>query len=189
PTVGRYASSHRRCGPAPGVGQTRMRRAEVINRPDKIHAMLQCQGVTRQRTPSACQRGQPLTKRGVQPLDVRGIDHALPLRPASEGLDACRHPIDNPAFGLDYPPSLVALDDLGDQNIAPPTQPGPSALPCVYGLAKGLPYGPEVCTQTTGTDKQGAGGCAPFPPPDQPPDQGHVTLLADLAGQPQACLD
>jgi hypothetical protein len=39
--------------------------------------MLQCQGVARQRTPSACQRGQPLTKRGVQPLDVRGIGDVL----------------------------------------------------------------------------------------------------------------
>src|SRR5207248_9727472 len=46
PTVVRDTSSHRRGGPTTGVGQTRMRRAEVINRPDEIHAMLQCQGVT-----------------------------------------------------------------------------------------------------------------------------------------------
>jgi hypothetical protein len=53
-------------------------------------------------------------------LDKGGIDHALPLQPASEGLDACRRPIDHTAFGLDHPPSLGALDDLGEQNMGDP---------------------------------------------------------------------
>src|SRR5438034_8788596 len=112
PAVVSDTSGHRRCCPATGVGQTRMRCAEIIDRTDEIPAMLQRQCAARQRTPSACQRCQPLTKRRVQPLDVRGIDHAFPLRPASERLDACRRTIDHAACGLDHPPPLVALDDL-----------------------------------------------------------------------------
>ena len=49
PAMIREASGHRWCGPAPGVGQTGMWCAEMIDRPDQIHAMLQRQGV-------ACQR-------------------------------------------------------------------------------------------------------------------------------------
>jgi hypothetical protein len=144
PAVVRDTSGHRRCCPATGVGQTRLRCAEIIDRTDERHAMLQRQCAARQRTPSACQRCQPLTKRRVQPLDVRGIDHAFPLRPTSERLDACRRTIDKAACGLDHPPPLVALDDLGDQNMTPRTQSGPSALPRGHGSAKGFPNGPDV---------------------------------------------
>src|SRR5262249_56340596 len=47
------ASSHCRCGLATGLGQTRVRWAEVIDRPDQIHALLQGQLAARQRTASA----------------------------------------------------------------------------------------------------------------------------------------
>jgi hypothetical protein len=40
------ASGHRRCGPAPDVGETRMGRAKIVDRTDKIHALLQRQRVT-----------------------------------------------------------------------------------------------------------------------------------------------
>ena len=130
PAMIRDASGHRRCGPATGMGQTRMRCTEIIDRPDQIHAMLQRQRAARQRPASACQRGQPLTERRVQPLDVGRIDHPVALRAAPERLDACRRAIHNAAFDLDHAPLLVALDDLGDADIAPRTQPGPSAVPC-----------------------------------------------------------
>ena len=65
PAMIRDASSHRRCGPATGVGQTRMRCAKIIDRTDQIHAMLQRQRAARQRATSACQRGQTLTERRV----------------------------------------------------------------------------------------------------------------------------
>ena len=45
---------------------------------------------------------------------------------------------------LSTPPSLGALDDLGDQDMAPPTQPGPSVLPRVHGVTEGLPNGSDV---------------------------------------------
>src|SRR5712691_7495921 len=182
-------SSHRRCGPALGVGQTRMGCAEIIDRSDQIHPMLQCQRATRQRAPSACQRGQTRTEGRVQSFDVGRIDDAVALRTPPERLNACRCAIDNAAFGLDHPSSLVALDDLRDQDMAPRTQPGPSALPRVHGLAKGLPYGPNIRHQAIGTDQQGTTGRAALHPLDQPSDQGHVTLLTDLAAQPQARLD
>ena len=78
PAMIRDTSRHRRCCPATGVGQTRMRGAEIIDRTDQIHAMLQRQRAARQRSTSACQRCQTRTKRRVQPLDVRCIDHASP---------------------------------------------------------------------------------------------------------------
>src|SRR5712691_10422162 len=141
PAVVSDASGHCRRGPATGVGQTRMGCAEIIDRPDQIHTMLKRQRVARQRTTAACQRGQTCTEGRVQSLDVRRIDDAVALRTPPERLHACRCAIDKAALGLDHPSSLVALDDLGDQDVAPRTQPGPSALPCVHGLAKGLSYG------------------------------------------------
>ena len=60
--------------------------------------MLQRQGMPRQGAPAPCQRGQPLTKRRVQPFDVGRIDHAVALRPVSECLDACGRAIHNAAF-------------------------------------------------------------------------------------------
>ena len=66
---------------------------------------------------------------------------------------------------------------------------GPLALPRVYGIAKGLPHGPDVGDQAIGTDQQGT-TCRTAPHPfDQAPDQGQVTLLADLTAQPQARRD
>ena len=95
----RDASGHRRCGPATGGGQTRMWRAKIIDGPDEIHTVLQRQRTARQCTPAACQRGQPLTERGVEPLDVGRIDDPAALRAPSERLDACRRAIHNAAFG------------------------------------------------------------------------------------------
>src|SRR5213594_332154 len=109
------ASGHRRCGPDTGVGQTRMGCAKIIDRPYKIHTMLKRQRTARQRATSSCQRGQTRTEGRVQALDVRRIDDAVALRTPPERLNACRCAIDNAAFGLDHPSSLVALDDLGDQ--------------------------------------------------------------------------
>src|SRR3989440_11749732 len=145
------ASGHRRCGPAPGVGQTRMGCAEIIDRSYKVHTMLKRQRAARQCATASCQRGQTRTEGRVQSFDVRGIDDAVALRTPPERLNACRGAIDNAAFGLDHPSPLVALDDLRDQDMAPRTQPGPSALPRVRGLAKGLPYGPNIRHQAIGT--------------------------------------
>ena len=61
PAMIRNASSHRRCGPATNVGQTRMRCTKIIDRTDQVHAMLQRLGAARQCAPSAGQRSQPLT--------------------------------------------------------------------------------------------------------------------------------
>ena len=91
-----------------------MGRAKIIDRAYQIHAVLQRQRAARERAPSACQRGQTRTERGVEPLDVGRIDDPVALRAPSERLDACWRAIDNATFGLDHPSPLVALDDLGD---------------------------------------------------------------------------
>src|ERR1700675_1159110 len=127
PAMIRDARSHRRCGLATGLGQTRVRCAKVIDCPNQIHAMLQRQRAARQCATSACQRGEPLTECRVETLDVRRIDDPVALRAPSERLDARGRTIDNAVFGLDDPSPLGALDDLGDQDMTPWTQAGPSA--------------------------------------------------------------
>ena len=64
------ASSHRRGPLATGMGQTRMRCTEIIDRPEQIHAMLQRQRAACQRAASTGQRRQTLPKRRVQPVTV-----------------------------------------------------------------------------------------------------------------------
>src|SRR5215471_8609932 len=85
--------------------------------------------------------------------------------------------------------TLIAFDHLGDQDMAPRTQPGPSALARRHGVTKGLANRPDVGHQAIGTDQQGM-TCRTAPHAlDQPSDQGQVTLLTDFAAQPQARLD
>src|SRR4029453_9938418 len=129
------------------------------------------------------------TAPSVQPLNIRGVDHPTALRATAERLDACWRAIDNAALGGDDATTLVAFDHLGDQDMAPRTQPWPSALARLHGVAKGLPNGPDVRHQAIGTDNKGTTGRTAPPPRDQPSNQGQVPLLTDLATQPQARLD
>ena len=168
------ASGQRRGGPATGVGQPRMGWAEILDRPSKIHALRQCQRAARQRAPSACQRGQTRTAGRVQSCDGCRLDDAVARRPPPARLHACRCAIDQAACGRDHPSPRGARDDLRDQARAPRTQPGPSALPRVRGLATGLPDGPHVSHHAIGTDQQGTTGCTALHPLDPPSEQGPV---------------
>src|SRR5207237_7322733 len=112
--------------------------AAVLDCPDHIQGMLQGHRAARERPASARQRRQTLTERRLQPLDIRRVDDPLTLRAPPERLDACRRTIDNAACGLDHPSPLVALDDLGDQDIAPWTQSRPSTRARGHGIAQGL---------------------------------------------------
>src|SRR5262252_4256707 len=171
------------------MGQTLMRRAKVIDCAYQEHPLVQRQSVTGQCPATARQRCEVFPKRRVEPLNVGRIDHSVPLRSATKRLHTCRRALDNAAFGLNHTPSLIALDDLGDQDMAPPRQPWPSTLARMHRIAKGLPDGPEVRHQAIGTDQQRT-TCRTAPHPlDEPPDQGQVALLADLAAQPQARRD
>src|SRR5215813_578780 len=172
-----------------GTPQTLMRRAKVIDRPHQEHALVQRQGVAGQRPAPARQRREAFPERRVEPLYVGGVDHPTALRATSERLHACRRAIDKAAFRRDHPPPLVALDDLGDQDMAPRAQPWPSALPRVYGIAKGLPNSSDVGHQAIGAEQQRTVRRTAAHPLDQPPDQGQVTLLTDLTAQPQARRD
>ena len=110
-------------------GQTLMRYAKVIDRAHQEHPLVQRQGVAGQCPAPARQRREVFPKRCVEPLNVGCIDHPDPLRPALERRHACRRTIDHAVFGLHHPPPLVALADLGDQDLVPPPQPGASP-PC-----------------------------------------------------------
>src|SRR5215475_12999613 len=176
-------------GRLPCLGQTRMRRAKVLDRPHHEHPLVQCQGVAGQRPAPERQGCEAFPERRVQPLNVRGIDHPVPLRPASECLHTGRRALDYAAFGRDHPPPLVALDDLGDEDLAPGTQPWSSALPRVYGIAKGLANGSDVGHQAIGAEQQRTvRGTAPHAL-DQAPDQRQITLLTDLTAEPQTRRD
>ena len=118
-----------------------MWRTKIIDGTDEIHTVLQRQRTARQRATTACQRGETLTECGVQPLNVGRIDDAVALRAPSERLDACWRAIDNATFRLDHPSPLVALDDLGDQDMTPGTQPGSSTRACEHGVRIGKTNG------------------------------------------------
>jgi hypothetical protein len=134
--------------------QTRMRRAKVIDRAHQEHPLVQRQGLACQGPATACQWRKAFPKRRVEPLNVRRVDHAVPLRPTLERLHTCRRAGDKAPFGRDHSPSLIALDDLRDANVAPRTQPGPSTRTRAHGITKGLPNGPDVGHQAIGTDQQ-----------------------------------
>ena len=161
-----------------------MRRAKVRDRAYQEHALVQRQGVASQRPTTARQWREVFSECRVQPFDVRGVDHPVPLRAASERLHACRRAIHNTAFGLDHTPPLVALDDLGDADIAPRTELWPFTLTRMRDR-EGFPNSPDVGHQAISTDQEGPMCRTASYPLDQPPDQGHVTLLTDLAAQPQ----
>src|SRR4029434_10185299 len=141
-----------------------------------------------QRPATARQRSEAFPECRVQPLNVRGVDHPTALRATAERLDACWRAIDNAALRVDDATTLVAFDHLGDQDMAPRTQPWPSARARLYGVAEGFPNGPDVRHQAIGTDQQGTTGRTAPHPCDQPSDQGQVTLLTDLAAKPYARL-
>ena len=123
PAMIRDASGHRRCGLATGMGQTRMRCAEMIDRPNQIHSLLQRQRAARERAPPACQRGQTLTKRRVQPLAGRRVEHAVALCPTPERLHARGRAIHHTACDVDDAPRGVALHHLCNADVAPRAQP------------------------------------------------------------------
>src|SRR5437870_7040345 len=171
-----------------GTAQTLMRRAKVIDRAYQEHPLVQRQGLACQCPAPTRQGSETFTERRVEPFDVRRVDHPVALRATSERLDACRCAIDNAALRLNDATTLVAFDHLGDQDVAPGPQPRPPARARAHGIATGLAHRSDVSTQPISTDQQRTGRGAAADALDQPPDQGHVALLADLAAQPQAGL-
>src|SRR5215831_13640117 len=188
PAMIRDARGHRRGGPATGVGQTRMGCAKIIDRAHQEHPLVQRQGLAGQCPAPARQRCEVFTERRVEPFDVCRVDDPVALRPAAECLHACRRAIHNAALRVDDATTLVAFDHLGDQDVAPGPQPRPPAFPRAHGIAKGLANRSDVGAQPISTEQQRTVHGAAAHSLDQPPDQGHVTLLADLAAQPQAGL-
>src|SRR4029450_8403237 len=116
-------------------------------------ALVQGQRLACQRPAPTCQRREAFPERRVQPLDVCRIDDAIALRALSERLDACGRAVDNAAVGLDDTAPLVALDHLGDQDVAPGAQPRSPTFARVYGLAKGLANRPDIRAQPIGAEQ------------------------------------
>src|SRR4029453_14133837 len=170
----------------PSLMQTLMRRAKVIHRADQEHALVQRQGVACQCPAPPRRWRQAFPECRIQPFDICRVDHPIALRATPDRLHACRCAIHNAAFGRDQPSPLVTLDDLGDEDLAPWSQSGPSALARIHRITKGLPNGTDVGHQAIGAEQQWTvRGTAPNAL-DQAPDQRQITLLTDLAAQPQA---
>jgi hypothetical protein len=169
--------------------ETRVRRTEVVDGADYVHPVLQGQGAARQCPASARQRRQALTECRVQSLDVRGVDHACPLRATLERLDACRRPGDDPTLDGDDAPLRIALHDLGDADMAPGTQPGASVRSCMLWITKRLPNRPDIGDAPVGTEQQRSVRRTSAHPLDEAMNQGEVAVCAHLARQPQTGAD
>src|SRR5215510_5023099 len=176
-------SGYRRGLLATCPAQTLMWRAKVIDGADQVHPMAQRQCMACQRPAAPGQRREAFAECRVQPLDVGRINHPVPLRSASERLYPCRRAIDKTAFGLHHPPPLVALDHLGNQNMAPWPQAWSSALARLHRVAKGLPNSADVGHQAIGAEQQRTVRRTAPDARNQAPDQRHVALLADLTAQ------
>src|SRR5712692_1265348 len=101
-----------------------MIRTKVVDRANQIHPVLQRLPPTRQCPAAACQRCQALAEGRVEPLDVGGVDDAVPLRAASERLDACRRALYDAPLDIDDTPLGIAFHDLCDAEVAPGAQTG-----------------------------------------------------------------
>ena len=73
--------------------------------------------------------------------------------------------------------------------MAPRAQPGPSAHVRVSRIAQGRAHGPDGRAHPLGTDPQRTVRGTAADPREQPSDQGHGALFADLAAQPPARFD
>src|SRR5207247_4172422 len=135
---------------------------------------------------AACQRRQALAKGRVEPLDVGGVDHPVPVRATPERLDPCGCSINDATLDVDNPPLLIPLDDLGDADVAPGTQPGTPVGSRADRVAKGLANRADVGAQAISTEQQGAREGTKTHALDQATNQRHITALAHLAREPQA---
>src|SRR5215471_14265353 len=112
----------------------------------------------------------PLSTNGSH-FDICRVDHPVALRATPDRLHTCRCALHNAAFGRDQPSPLVTLDDLGDKDMAPWSQSGPSALARIHRITQGLPNGTDVGHQAIGAEQQWTvRGTAPHAL-DQAPDQ------------------
>ena len=103
-----------------------MWRAKGRDRAHPAHPLVPRQGLACQGPATACQGRQAFPKRRGAPLTGRRVDHAVPWRPPAERLHTGRGAVDQAPCGRAPAPSLIALDDWREANVAPRTQPGPS---------------------------------------------------------------
>src|SRR5215831_13485304 len=103
--------------------QTLMRRAEVVDGADQVHAVPQRASLPRQRSAPAGQRRESLAKRRVEALNVGGIDHPVALRAVPQLLNPCGRTLDDAALDSDHSSLLIALDDLRKEEGFPSAKP------------------------------------------------------------------
>jgi hypothetical protein len=155
------AGGHGRCprhtphaSPRGGEAQTRMRRAEIIDRPNQIHPMLQRQCAPCQCAPSTRQRCQACTECGVEPLNVRRVHDPIALRTAPQHLDTCWRPSNDTALHLDHTPRLMVRHNLCHTDVAPRAQPRTPVRPQSHRITKRLEDGPDIGAQPVGTKQE-----------------------------------
>src|ERR671910_227927 len=96
-------------------------------------AMAGVLGTPRMPAPGA---GRRRLECGVEPLDVRGVNDPIALRPAPEHLDTCWRPSNDTALHIDHTPLLMVLHDLCNTDVAPRAQPRTPVLPQSHRITK-----------------------------------------------------
>ena len=166
-----------------------MRGTKIIHRADQIHPVLQGPRAACQGPAAAGQRCQAFPEGRVEPFDVGGVDHSVPVRATPKRLDPCWGTLHDAPLDIDNPLLRIALDDLRDADVAPGTQPGTSLGPRTLWRTKCLPNRSDVGDEPIGTAQQGAVDRTAAHPLDELTDQWHVAMFTDPAREPQACLD
>ena len=136
-----------------------MHRAEVVHAADEVHPQLQRLDPVDQAPAPTHQAGQPAAERGVEPLDVRGVDLLACPGPLQHPVDPPEAPPDDTPDDPDQTPTAVVLDDLAQEE-APGQAVGRAASASrVDLLTEGLPEGRHVAGQPIDADQQGPPRC------------------------------
>jgi hypothetical protein len=96
-----------------------MRRAEVVDSPDQVHAMLQRAGLPGQRPAPSCERRAPLAERRIEALDRGRVDHTVALRSVPYLLNLGGRTLYDAALDSDHTPLRLAFDALCDEDTFP----------------------------------------------------------------------
>ena len=156
PAMIRNPGGHSRCRCTPDAAQTRVWGTKVIDRTNQIHPVMERQRAPRQRPPSTSQRCQPFAECGVEPLDVGGVDHPVPVRATPERLDAGWCAIRDAERDGNHSPLCIALHDLRNAEVAPGAQPRAPLDARLHRITKGLTNRPEIGAQAVGAEQERA---------------------------------
>jgi hypothetical protein len=130
-----------------------MRRAEVVDAANQVHALLKKIRSASQGSAAPRQTGQALAKGGIEPFDVGSVETTITLaaleHPPNHGFTA----LDNAALDLQDTPD-APLDDLSDGDFRPSHQLRSPYLAGIERRTKSPSKGFEVAGKAINRQKQ-----------------------------------